>query len=294
MQCASTLAVQKDNTRRALIFGFLLLDALVWYSVLFHSPSGEEKFYFLDVGQGDSELAVLSGNVKVLTDAGPDGRVISELEKILPSYDRYIDLLVISHPQLDHFGGASDVLDRYRIGAIITNGREGAVKEWKQFVEKAEAHNVPFIVLGAGDSIRHRESEIAILSPSNELVGSGELNDTGLVERFTTPRFTALLTADIGASVEQYLLKRLPESALKSHILKIGHHGSKYSSSDEFLRAVDPRIAVIEVGKNRYGHPTRDTLERLIKNTTARIFRTDQDNTVEVVSNGRALSVFGK
>lgn len=285
-----------SNTSKLIIAVAVAADVLVWHQIILAGPPARSELHFLNVGQGDSELVVFPGNVKVLTDAGPDRSVLGELQKILPAEDRYIDLAVISHPQLDHFNGFNDVLDRYQIGAVITNGRDDAptVGEWPVLLEKIKKGGVPLIIAGEGDSIRYRDNAIRILSPGRAFIESAELNDTGIVELVTTNFFTALLTADIGASVENSLVERFGTGRLRADVLKVAHHGSKYSSSDAFLKAVLPHVAVIEVGaKNRYGHPSLPALERLVNDTTARIFRTDQDGTISVRPTGQALSIFG-
>lgn len=114
------------------------------------------------------------------------------------------------------------------------------------------------------------------------------MNDTGFVTLLRTPGFAALFTADIGANVEEDLVQNFD---LRADILKVGHHGSKYSSSEEFLEEVEAKLAVIEVGENRYGHPTEETLGRL-RAAGAQIFRTDQHGTLKIFVKDKKLQVF--
>ncbi len=285
--------MNKPNVLSRTVF-FLLaaLGVFVWYQVSAGAPSKSPKVYFLDVGQGDAELVVFPGNVKVMTDAGPDNKVLASLAKALPVDDRYIDLAIVSHPQLDHFNGYNFILDQYKVGAFIVNGRSDTkgIAQWPQLIEKIKAEHIPLITLGAGDSIGHGNDKIDMLSPNREFVQSGELNDTGFVELVKTPGFRTLLTADTGFNIEDYLVQN--HFDIKADVLKVGHHGSKYSSGDAFLSAVDPKIAVIEVGAhNTYGHPTKEALARLAS-TTAKIFRTDQNGMVEIMAKGGKLKVF--
>lgn len=258
-----------------------ILDAFLWFQVVEVRPVSAERFFFLSVGQGDSELAVLPGGAAVMTDAGPDGTVLTALAQAVPSL-RSIDIAVITHPQLDHFNGYNFVIDHYRIGAFIYNGRDDpGVAEWAALKAKIAAKHIPFITLGAGDHIHYGDDGIDILSPDHEFRASAELNDTGLVELFTTPHFRALFTADIGSAVERMLAAAVPD--LRAAVLKVAHHGSRYASGAAFLAAVRPAVAVIEVGAgNRYGQPSPETLARIASSTDASVFRTDRNGTVEI------------
>lgn len=274
-----------------LIIVFAALDIALWSRVIVAAQTGP-RFYFLDVGQGDSELAILPGGAKVLTDAGPaDRRAAEQLDAILGD-DRYIDIGVITHPQLDHFGGFLQLLERYRFGAIFTNGRSDTpgVESWTELMKAIEARHIPFIVVGRGDSVNYQKNKILILSPSPAFRSSGELNDTGIVELFDTPPLRALFTADTGFMVEKDLVEHFD---IHADILKVGHHGSKYSSGEAFLRAVNPKIAVIEVGlRNHYGHPTPATLGRLASSTSASVLRTDKLGNIEIFANGQTIKAF--
>ena len=278
-----------------LALGLVIVDVIIWYNIVFVplDIAASPRVYFLDVGQGDSELVVLPGNVKIMTDAGPDNKVEQSLAKVLSQGDGYIDLAIISHPEADHFGGYNSLLDHYRIGAIIYNGRdaESGNVAWEQLRAKIKNKNIPIITLAKGDAIRYGNNEVDMLSPSGDFAQSAELNDTGLVELVKTPPFTSLFTADTGSNVEDFLLAN--HVAVHADVLKIPHHGSKYASSEAFLRAVDPRVAVIEVGaKNTFGQPSKEVLARIASSTSAKVFRTDEDGTIAIsAAEGGALDV---
>lgn len=262
----------------------VVLDGYLWYLVLICGPVTSPHDYFLDIGQGDSELIVFQGGARIMTDAGPLDEVLQSLGDVLGGSDHYIDVGIISHPQLDHFNGYNYLLDNgYHFGAFIYNGRDDDPpnKEWSGLLAKIKEKNIPLLTLGAGDSIRQGSNTIALLSPNKDFAMSAELNDTGFVELITTPAFKTLLTADTGFNVEDFLMAHGFD--LHVDVLKVGHHGSNYASGDAFLAAVDPKIAVIEVGAhNTYGHPGKQTLERLASSTKARVFRTDLDGTVTI------------
>jgi competence protein ComEC len=281
-----------DITSVIIFISIMLLDGLVWYEVIFLAPPKNSEFHVLDVSQGDSELIILPGGVKVMTDAGVGSKVLSSLEKAIASSDKYIDIAIISHPQLDHFEGYRTLIDRYQFGLFIINGRsDGGVGEWYSLIEKINDKKIPIITLEEGDRILYGPSRIEILSPNEDWLQSGELNDTGFVELIKTPDFSTLLMADIGFNVEKDLIKKYD---IRVDILKVGHHGSKYSSSEDFLRAVNPRIAVIGVGaKNTYGHPSEETLERL-SSVDAKVFRTDQNGNIRILAKEGKLKVFAE
>jgi competence protein ComEC len=285
---------KKDDSLSVVIILVLIgLDILVWHRLFFVSSPKEPQMYFLDVGQGDSELLVLPGGVSFLTDAGPAAKISRELERILPLGRRYIDLAIISHPHLDHFGGFTYLLDGYKFGAFIINGREPDsedVEAWKSLIQKIRAENIPLITLGAGDKISFGDNQIDFISPNSVVLQSADLNDTGLVELIKTASFRTLLSADIGVAVENYLVNNFN---IKADILKIGHHGSKYSSGEEFLKTVAPKIAVIELGsENRYGYPSKEAMARLSSSAIAKIFRTDENGTIKVLAESGKLKVY--
>ncbi len=282
------------NASIAAFMALFFFDIFVWHQIVFAAPPRTAQFYFLDIGQGDSELVIFPGGVSVLTDAGPKTTVVGAIEKVIPTSRRYIDLAVVSHPQLDHFEGFIALLDQYEFGAFITNGRDDdpGVKEWPALLQKIKEKHIPIITLAGGDRIRNGESNIDILSPDSTFIQSAELNDTGFVELIRASGVRALLTADTGFVVEHYLAGKYD---IFADILKVGHHGSKYSTSDEFLAAVHPKIAVIEVGaRNTYGHPAPQTVSKLLTQTSGKLLRTDKNGTVSIIPNGAVLRVFAE
>ncbi len=287
--------LKKYKTVLLVIASFALLDAVIWYFILFPKEKGNLELYFLDVGQGDSQLVNLPSagapGVQVLIDGGPaNSKILSELAEILPATDTYIDLIVISHPQLDHFGGLIDVLEKYGVGAFIGNGRKGETESYQVLIETLKEKQVPYIVLGEGDKIKYRDSIFLVLAPNEQNLLSKEINDTSLILMLEQEGLRTLYTGDIGFSVEKQLVQKYD---LQSQILKVPHHGSKFSSSREFLEKVKPQLAVIGVGKNSYGHPTKEALQRLGEGG-GRIFRTDNNGTVKVAVNNDSLSVYAE
>lgn len=271
------------------LVALILLSGVVWYAVLFKAPARAAELYFLDVGQGDGALVILEGGVKILFDAGP-GRALSESLAAIKRDVSFIDLVFISHPQRDHFGGLIPLLDEVKIGALLITGRpaEGESEDgWQRIIDNARARNVPIITIAQGSSIQYRGNIISILSPDADVIQSGDLNDTSLVAKLQTEHWSALFTGDIGKSAEEHLLPLLT----RVDILKVPHHGSKYSSGDIFLDRILPRIAVVQVGENRFGHPSDETLARF-ETRGIPVFRNDTHGTVHLREQNGKLSVF--
>lgn len=254
----------------------------MWTKIKKESSADNSKICFLNVGQGDSILYTGGQGIQILTDTGPDSSIVEELEKTMPDGDRDIDLIIITHPEHDHVGGLISALNHYSVGAIIWNGsylNSDGSGEWESVKNYADSKKIPVLSVSEGDLIKIGDDVLEILSPSPLLKFSASLNESAIVSLLSTESMKVILTGDIGASVEKYLIDKYGEK-LKSQIMKVGHHGSKNSSSEEFVRVVNPDVAVIQSGKNnKYGHPAEEIISRLEDNNTE-IFRNDQLGTI--------------
>ncbi|MEK7115297.1 MAG: MBL fold metallo-hydrolase, partial [Patescibacteria group bacterium] len=261
-----------------MLWGWILLSSL-------RSDSGQAlTMYFLDVGQGDSELITIDG-IDILIDGGPDAKVLESLSKVMPATDRYIDLVILSHPHLDHFGGLTDVFKNYEVGVFIDSGHDHTISQYDYFKKGLVEENIKRINLGKGDKIKYKDLVLNFLSPAK--IGQKELHDNTLVFMLEKENFKTLFTGDINFKVEKNLVRDYKN--LAANLLKVSHHGSANSTSNEFLRAVRPQISVIGVGRNSYGHPKPALLSRLQSSGT-QIYRTDQDGTIKaVLENGRLI-----
>jgi len=284
----------KNGDRRPAVFIAIIflfaLNFLVWSRIFFSAENKSElEIYSLPVGQGDSQLVKLPGGAKLLIDGGPpNGELLAALSRILPANDRYIDLAMISHPQLDHFGGLAEVLRRYQIGLILTNGGKSGQAAYEEMERIAQEKNIRFISLAKGDKISYLESRIDILWPDNLGFLANNPNDNALVAALFSNNTASLFTGDIPAAIERKIAGFFKEPV---DILKVAHHGSKNSSAADFLGKIRPKLALIGVGKNSYGHPTPEVLERLAQIGSA-VYRTDQDGIVKISIDGRKLEVF--
>lgn len=262
-----------------LILSLALCNVLVFSGIGFlKKNSSISQIYFLNVGQGDSEMVEVKG-VSLLIDGGPDRSVVYGLDKILPPMRRYIDVVFLTHPNTDHLNGIREVLKSYDVGAFIYAEAQIDNPILKESLEDLSKKSVPTIGLFAGDYVRYAGSEIMVLSPEENKKASKDINDLSLVLLLKTDLGRVLFTGDIGLETERGLIKEYNTAA---EILKIGHHGSKYSSSHAFLEAVKPLVAIIEVGKNAYGHPSAEVLKR-IEAVAAKTYRTDEDGTIRLI-----------
>lgn len=288
---------EKDRVRviKIAVWSLVLLDVLMWGIILFPAEARNLEFYFLDVGQGDSSLIKLppagsgrAGGVKILIDGGPaNGRLEKNLENILPMYDRYIDLVVISHPQLDHFGGFLSMLKNYKVGAALMSHADRDAVSWEELKRIMEERKIRRIILNTGDRIRYGDSLITILSP-NAGAAEKDINDLSLVTLIDSGGVKSIFAGDASSKLEKRLANLYNVDV---DILKVSHHGSKFSSDPAFLKEASPVVSVIEVGKNSYGHPTKETLSRLA-NVSNNLYRTDKNGLLKIVVDGGQLKVY--
>ena len=283
--------MRQFKRKRVILFvGFVCAAYIAWLFILEFQGEQTPALYFFDVGQGDSALLMLPKRTQILIDGGPDQKVLAGLSRALPFFDRHIELVILTHPQLDHFGGLIEVLERYSVGVVLLNGREGTAAAYQDFLRALRERNVPTRVVREGEEIRLGNALLSILNPDEISLQAEGLNDAGIVVMVSLGGVRALFTGDISAKTEKELAEQYE---LRADILKVPHHGSKYSSSDIFLDAVGPKIALIGVGKNSYGHPTREALARLASHGS-QIFRTDLNGMLKVVFGNGTISVFGE
>ncbi|MFA6136011.1 MAG: MBL fold metallo-hydrolase [Candidatus Paceibacterota bacterium] len=256
-----------------IVSGLIIVNIFVYFFV-FYNFTNQSALYFLDVGQGDAQLAAF-GRANFLIDTGKDFSVVENLERIIPFYKNKIDLVFISHPQVDHMGGIFHLVKKYDIGVVIFNGQEN--ENWDDLKKVLNERGIEYMVFSKGDEVIYGKNKITALWPEiYDKISKTQENDISLVIKIDSGDFTSLFTGDITSKTEKII-----SDFSNVDVLKVPHHGSKYSSSASFLDSVSPLVSIIEVGKNSYGHPTNEVLERL-KNVGSQIFRTDLDGIVKV------------
>jgi competence protein ComEC len=277
-----------------LVLPLLVVAILVWFVAL-TMPDSKLHVSFLDVGQGDALLIQTPNGQDILIDGGPDPQKINlELSKKLPFWDRTIDLMVCTQPQADHITGLVDVLQRYKVKQVLECGvsyNSSIYQEWCNLVEEKQikrdkAQAGQEIDLGNGIKIE------VLNPPATPFEGtSDDVDNNGVVLKLSWGKLSFLFTADIREEVEFELIGQ--RANLKSTVLKVSHHGSKTSTTSQFLAAVDPEAAVISVGvDNPFGHPNPEVVERLISRVGEdNVYRTDVNGTIEFITDGEKLWV---
>ena len=229
--------------------GLAILAATLWYYVL-TGPDGKLHVHFLDVGQGDSALIVTPEGRKVLVDGGPGAMGAAQaVGNKLAFWDRDLDLVVLTHPDEDHFRGLVDVLDRYDVEAVLEGGGVSDNPLYLEWEKALEGEGIRHVAAFQGQTIAlDKATYLEVLNPPSRWIkGTGsELNNNGVVLRLVHGEVSFLLTADIEAAAERRLLHEgLP---LSSTVMKVPHHGSQTSTTPQFLSAVRPAAAVISAG----------------------------------------------
>lgn len=268
---------------RSYISLLLAANAVAWYAAYTAGRERPPAFYFFDVGQGDSELLQF-GPVQILIDGGPpNGKALAGLERAMAPGDRVIDIAILTHPHLDHYGGLIDIMERYEVRKFMDDGSTGTAPAYRDLPEADMA-------LAEGDTIRWGDWTLAILAPDETEKDDEDPNKASIVALLTGPGTSVLYMGDAHGENETRLRR---DYALRADVLKVGHHGSRFSSTDAFLKEVKPKIAIIEVGKNSYGHPAPAVIERL-EGLGAKAYATRERGTVKIVPNAGKLKIYAE
>jgi len=267
---------------------FLLLTNVFTWWIIIDFRMEKETVAFLNVGQGDAEL-IRNAAGNILIDAGPNNKILFELGKILPFYDRTIDLFILSHPNKDHFNGLFEILDKYKIKAVMLNNFTYPSSSFQKLLEELKKRHILIIKGFEGVSISwpacaggQTQDKLLVIYPPENLLFSNDPNNSCLVLNLALANNQFLFTGDISSTQEKKLSSFLASLKDQFKVLKVAHHGSNYSSSDLFLKTFKPKIAIIEVGENSYNQPHPDVLKRL-NDIGAQIFRTDINDTIQFI-----------
>ena len=219
------------------------------------------KIYFIDVGQGDSTLIVTPKNKKILIDGG-EGKTNVLFQYLLDRRINKIDYIIISHFDSDHCNGLIEIIEKMRVENIVMSKQSKESEEYKKILEIIKQKNIKVSSVKAEDKIIiEKNLYTKILNPAEKFEFQ-DLNNNAIVAKLVYKNFSMLFTGDI-EKAEENLAKKY-KNELKSTILKVAHHGSKTSTSEKFLKYVEPQIALIGVGENnKFGHPNQITIEKL-------------------------------
>ncbi len=247
------------------------------------SQQGELQVYFLDVGQADSIL-IKSNNEYMLIDGGNnnDGPLLVKYFQSLGIKEfKYI---VGTHPHEDHIGGLDDVIKNFTIDNIYIPDAMTTTKTFEDLLDSIDEKNLTYKVPKINSTFPLGNANLKVIYTGTD---TSDLNNTSIVLKLTYQDISILLTGDATSETEKKILNK----DINSTVLKVGHHGSKYSSTESFLKKVNPKYAIISVGKNNiYNHPATTTINKLEKLNT-KIYRTDQDGTILLETNGHNIDI---
>ncbi|MFH0779291.1 MAG: ComEC/Rec2 family competence protein [Parcubacteria group bacterium] len=308
---------------------FVLFGAAVWqnrgatsvpYSVLGAKTKAEQSanstsenllhVYFLDVGQGDAEFIRTPDGENILIDGGPDNKVLDSLGKVMPFYDRQIDVMILTHPHADHVTGLVEVLRRYDVKSVYYTAVLQTTPDYLTWLKEINDRKIPLFIVKKPFDLQLGDVTLKFLYPTRDLTNArvSNLNNSSIVNELIYKNEKFLFTGDLEQEGEKELLAAYQptpsvesmksnnnatapplNNILSAEVLKVGHHGSNTASSEELLKAVEPKIAVIEVGQdNKFGHPHLITLKRL-ERFNAEILRTDLMGTIKFDSDGEKV-----
>ena len=271
---------------------------------------GQLTISMLDIDQGDAVL-IQTGVKNILIDTGDDKyyedgkkgkentQLLTELQKLKIDH---IDTLVMTHAHADHIGKADKVIAQYGVKELVYNGIPSTSKYFINALKAAKANGTQQVKVKAGDVLDFGNGvSFEIVSPSQSLIDEDtaaikakkkvDVNNESVVGRLTFGNFAMLFTGDAAGPVEKDMVASYGKK-LKCQVLKAGHHGSKTSSTAEFLKLVQPESVVMSLGvNNQYGHPHEALLNRLQKQGIKNIYRTDANGTITIVSDGSSYSI---
>lgn len=243
------------------ILGGILI--CVWGVYVMVRPTNFLKVVFFDVGQGDAIFIETPNGVQVLVDGGPSKGVLRSLGGVLKPWDRSLDIIIVSHPDMDHIGGLPSVLERFSVGSVWESGVLHDSTVYETLHSSMFKNGLSPVLIRSGERyVLDENIFIDVLFPDRD-VFNVESNTASSIVRLVYGDTSFLLTGDSPKAIEGYLVD-LYAQALESTVLKLGHHGSKTSTSEIFLSMVNPQYAVISAGKdNQYGHPHKEVIEAL-------------------------------
>ena len=262
----------KYNVRKNKNIIFIIILILILFIFIINIIPKDLKIYFIDVGQGDSCLIVTPRNKTILIDGGGSENYDVGKNTLIPYLlDRGIkklDYILISHFDTDHIGGILEVMEELKVNTVIISKQGEDSENYKKFIEIVNKKKIKVLVVKKKNRLKiENDIYFDILWPNSEnLVYENILNNNSIVCKLEFKNFSCIFTGDIEKQAEQLILKEYENnlSVLNSTILKVAHHGSKTSSIEEFLKVINPKIALIGVGENnKFGHPNEEVINRL-------------------------------
>lgn len=273
------------------ILGLLfVVTILIWYAVVKEDRGGKLTVAFLNIGQGDAIFIESPTGTQMMIDGGPGPIVLRELGKVMPFYDRTIDMLLVSNPDKDHMSGFLEILQSFEVSSVIEPGTVGASADYRSFEEATEQEGAQRIIARRGQMLDLGGGVyFEILFPDREVSGL-DTNDGSIVGKLVYGTTSFLFPGDAPSSIESYVAY-LDNGRLKTDVLKVGHHGSQTSTGEALLGFASPAMAVISAGiDNKYGHPHEEVIARL-KQFGVETLGTYERGTIVMESDGERVRV---
>lgn len=307
------------NKKFKIFFSTSLLILLTGLFFLISQPDDKLHIYFCNVGQGDGVYIRFPNGQDLLIDGGPGEKILDCLSKNMPFYDRQIDVVILTHPQADHLNGLIPVLERYRVLYFVSSPAANPSQGYQKLLALLKEKEVEIQNIYTGGLIEFGEVKFKSIWPQRDWVvehlncqqtgscqtitkGEGsvlgistdedDLNKFSLMGILSYGSFDALFTGDADSQIQAEILKFSQgfSGSNPLEVMKVPHHGAKTALRKDFLESFKPQLAVISVGKNAYGHPRQETLD-LLNGLGLIIKRTDQEGTIEVISDGKTWQV---
>ena len=282
---------------KAFILFFSISLILLGLLFLFQTQTrddGKLHIVFCDVGQGDAVLIRTPSGSDMLFDGGPDKKVLSCLSEHMPFWDRNIELIFLSHPHADHLTGLIDVIERYTLAHFVTEDLVNDTAEYRTLFEYLENKQVRWKNVVANERFRTPDGvTVTVLGPTEEYLAltspDGRINSrefASLILHLRYGEFDLLLTGD-SQSIQ---MEEATSGLGRIDVLQVPHHGSKTGLTSAIAERLSPKVAVISVGKNNYGHPAKETVG-LLQSEKSMILRTDREGNIEIVTDGKTWEV---
>jgi competence protein ComEC len=290
------------------LFALIVLGSLAIFLGLSQSSDANLHVIACDVGQGDALLLTYE-STQVLIDGGPDAKVLDCLGRHVPFWDRTIEVVILTHPQLDHYGGLIEVVRRYEVENFIANSLDSKADAYEELKKEISQRGINVVNPTENTIINYSLLHLDIVHPSEEFLtknssnltdisqtnvlgastSSLDPNEFSIVARLSFGNFDALFTGDIIPKTIEEILKK--EVLKDVDYIKVPHHGSKNGLTLDLLEATNPEVAVISVGKNnRFGHPHLEVIS-LLESRGVEIFRTDEMGDIEVSTDGKVWEI---